>query len=168
MIPALAFEKNEEREKSFELIVEEITNVTAQQHLDSFVIEKKDELCLYQVSTIEPSSYIYPQIWNQRDVAIEGITRIANAVERWYYGIQVSFSGSHPGIWKLLVNLQKDASGHKLNFWMPHPRKNIQKRRSMRAWKVERCRTRLRFTGRKLRFIFSGLLPVWSVFKTLL
>ena len=46
IIPALAFE-NEETEKSFDLIVEEITNVADQQHLDSFAIEKIDELCLY-------------------------------------------------------------------------------------------------------------------------
>ena len=47
MIPALAFEKKEQIEKSFELIVEEITNVADQQNLDSFVIEKIDKLCLY-------------------------------------------------------------------------------------------------------------------------
>ena len=47
MIPALAFEKNEQIEKSFESIVEEVTNVADQQNLDSFVIEKVDELCLY-------------------------------------------------------------------------------------------------------------------------
>ena len=44
MIPALAFEKNEQIKKSFELIVEEITNVADQQNLDSFVFEKIDEL----------------------------------------------------------------------------------------------------------------------------
>ena len=47
MIPSLALEKNEEIEKSFETIVEEITNVANKQNLDSFVIEKIDELCLY-------------------------------------------------------------------------------------------------------------------------
>ena len=39
MIPPLAFEKNEQIKKSFELIVEEITNVADQQNLDSFVID---------------------------------------------------------------------------------------------------------------------------------
>ena len=56
-----------------------------------------------------------PKIWNQRDAAIEGIARTTNAVESWQYGIQALFSGSHPWIWKLLVNLQKDAAVQKLN-----------------------------------------------------
>ena len=79
MIPALAFEKNEQIETSFELIVEEITNVEGQQNLDSFVIEKIDKLCLYfQTNYIKcpilnrPATFP-PQIWNQRDTAIEGI-----------------------------------------------------------------------------------------------
>ena len=122
MIPALAFERSEQIEKSFELIVEEITNVADQQSLDSFVIEKIDELCLYfQTNYIKcpllnrPATFP-PQIWNQRDAAIEGIARTTNAVEGWHYGIQALFSGSHPGIWKLLTNLQKDAAVQKLNF----------------------------------------------------
>ena len=111
MIHALAFEKNEQIEKSFELIVEEITNVADQHNLDSFVIEKIDELCLYfQTNYIKcpllnrPATFP-PQILNQRDAAIEGIARTTNNVEGWHYGIQALFSG----IWKLLTNLQKDA-----------------------------------------------------------
>ena len=103
MIPALAFERSEQIEKSFELIVE-------------------DELCLYfQTNYIKcpplnrPATFP-PQIWNQRDAAVEGIARTTNAVEGWHYGIQALFSGSHPGIWKLLTNLQKDAVVQKLNF----------------------------------------------------
>ena len=122
MIPSLAFEKNEQIEKSFKLIVEEITNVADQQNLDSFVIEKIDELCLYfQTNYIEcpllnrPAKFP-PQKWNQRDAAIEGIARTTNAVEGWHYEIQALFSGSHPGIWKFLTNLQKDAAVQKLNF----------------------------------------------------
>ena len=93
-----------------------------QQNLDSFVIEKIDELCLYfQTNYIKcpllnrPATFP-PQIWNQRDAAIEGIARTTNAVEGWHYGIQALFSGSHPGISKLLTNLQKDAAVQKLNF----------------------------------------------------
>ena len=121
MIPALAFKKNEQIEKSFELIVEEITNVADQQNLDSFVIEKIDELCLYfQIKYIKCPLLNRPatfpsQIWNQTDAAIEGIARTTNAVEGWHYGIQALLSGSHLGIWKLLTNLQKDAAVQKLN-----------------------------------------------------
>ena len=60
MIPAIAFEKNEEIEKSFELIVEEITIVADQHHLDSFVIEKTDELFQYF-----QSNYIKCQLLNR-------------------------------------------------------------------------------------------------------
>ena len=122
MIPALAFEKNDQIEKSFELIVEEITNVVDQQNLDSFVIEKIDELCSYfqtnyiKCPLLNRTATFPPQIWNQRDAAIEGIARTTNAVEGWHYGIQALFSGSHPGIRKLLTNLQKDAAVQKLNF----------------------------------------------------
>ena len=121
-IPALAFKKNEQIEISFELIVEEITNVADQQNLDSFFIEKIDGLCLYfQTSYIKcpllnrPATFP-PQIWNQREAAIEGIARTTNAVEGWHYGIQALFSGSHLGIWKLLTNLQKKAAVQKVNF----------------------------------------------------
>ena len=73
------------------MIVEEITNVADQQHLDSLVI-KKDKHCLnfrsnyYQVSIIEPSSYI-PPTNRMKDAAIEGFARTTNAVEGWHYGI---------------------------------------------------------------------------------
>ena len=39
------------------------------------------------------------------------------AVEGWHYGIQSCFNGSHPSIWKVIANLQKEASVQKLNFY---------------------------------------------------
>ena len=102
IIIALAFKKIEEIKKSFILIVEEITTVADEQHLDSFVVEKIDLLCLY-FQTIFIKCPLFnrlpifpPQIWNQRDTAFEGTARQNNAVEGWHYGIQASFSGSHP------------------------------------------------------------------------
>ena len=99
MIPALAFEKIEEIKKSFELIVEEISYVADQQNLHSFVIEKIGEFSLYVQSNYikcpllnHPHTFPTPQIWNQRDAAIEGIVRTTNAVERWHYWIQALFS----------------------------------------------------------------------------
>ena len=122
MIPALALKKNEQIENSFDLIVEEITKVADQQNLDCFVIEKIDELCLYfqtnyiKCPLLNRPAIFPPQIWNQRDAASEGIPRTTDAVEGWHYGIQALFSGSHPRIWKLFTNLQKDAAVQKLNF----------------------------------------------------
>ena len=79
------------------------------------------------MSTFEPSYHIPPQIWNQRDAAIEGIARTTNAVEGWHYGIQALFNGPHPEIWKLLVNLQKDAAVQKLNFLNASSRQKFPK-----------------------------------------
>ena len=113
MMPALAFRKIEELEKSFELIVEKITTVADQQHLDSFVIDKIDEFCFYVQSKCIKCPLLNrlptfpPQIWNQIDAATEGIARTTKAVEGWYCGIQALFRGSHPEIWKLLSNLKK-------------------------------------------------------------
>ena len=105
MISALAFKKHEETEKSFELIVEEIIIAADQQHLDIFVIEKIDELCLYFKSNyikcpLLNGHPIFPsQICNQSEAAIELIAKTtkANAVESWHFGIQALFSASHPG-----------------------------------------------------------------------
>ena len=47
MIAALAFARNEQIEKSLELIVEEITTMADQQLSDRLVIEKIDKICLY-------------------------------------------------------------------------------------------------------------------------
>ena len=40
MIPALSFKTNQEIEESFQLVVQEITYMVDQQHLDNFVIEQ--------------------------------------------------------------------------------------------------------------------------------
>ena len=45
------------------------------------------------------------------------MARTTNAVEGWHYGIMSNFSGLHPSIWKVIANLQKDASVQKLNFY---------------------------------------------------
>ena len=101
-IPALAFEKNEQIEKSFELIVEEITNVADQQKLDSFVIEKIDELCLYfnrnyiKCPLVNRPATFPPQIWNQRDAAIEGIARTANAMRSGIMGYRPYSADPNP------------------------------------------------------------------------
>ena len=134
MITALAFEKNEKIEKFFELIVQDITTLVDQQHLDSFVFEKIDEACLnFQSKYIKCPLLNQPpishQIWHQRDAAFEGIAKTNNAVEGWHYGTQALISGFHPGIWKILSNLQKDAAVQKLNFFECLIRAKISKKK---------------------------------------
>ena len=46
-----------------------------------------------------------------------GFARTTNIVKRWRYGIRSYFSGSHPSVWKVIANLQKDASLRKLSFF---------------------------------------------------
>ena len=63
IIPAQVIEKKEEREKTFDLVAEEIAKKADQQILDCFIVEKIDEFGyifsqLHQVSAIEPSTYI--------------------------------------------------------------------------------------------------------------
>ena len=51
-----------------------------------------------------------PQIGNQRDAITERIARNSNADEGRHYMIQDLFSGSQPGVWKLMAGHQKDAA----------------------------------------------------------
>ena len=53
-----------------------------------------------------------PKIIKEIKALSENLTVV---VEGWHYGIQALFSGSHPEIWKLLANLQKEAAVQKLN-----------------------------------------------------
>ena len=54
MIPVLAFEKQEEIEKSFEFIVSLIHNVTSQNHSDCYVIEKtRQTLFLFPIEIFQ-------------------------------------------------------------------------------------------------------------------
>ena len=123
MLPALAFEKEEEIGSSYDKKVEEIQIVCDRTIKESEKIAKIDELCLYfgsnYIKSLVPNreALFPPSLWNQRDAASSGLARTTNAVEGWHYGIQSYFSGSHPSIWKVIANLQKDASVQKLNFY---------------------------------------------------
>ena len=120
--PALAFEK-EEIGNSYDKIVKEIQIVCDRTIKESEKIAKVDELCLYfgsnYMKSLVPNreALFPPSLWNQRDAASSGLARTTNALEGWHYGIQSYFSGSHPSIWKVIANLQKDASVQKINFY---------------------------------------------------
>ena len=123
MLPALAFEKEEGIGNSYDKIVEEIQIVCDHTIKESEKLAKVDELCLYfgsnYIKSLVPNreALFPPSLWNRRDAASSGLARTTNAVEGWHYGIQSYFSGSHPKIWKVIANLQKDASVQKLNFY---------------------------------------------------
>ena len=121
MLAALAFEKEEEIGILYDKIVEEIQIVCDQIIKESEKIAKVDEICLYFGSNyikilVRNREVLFPlSLWNQRDAASSDLARTTNAVEGWNYGIQSYFSGWHPSIWKVIANLQKDASVQKLN-----------------------------------------------------
>ena len=125
MLPALAFEKEEEIGILYDKIVEEFQIVCDQIIKESEKIAKVDEICLYfgsnYIKILVPNrEVLFPLslwLWNQRDAASSDLARTTNAVEGWNYGIQSYFSGLHPSIWKVIANLQKYASVQKLNFY---------------------------------------------------
>ena len=123
ILPALAFEKEEEMGKSYDKIVEEIQIVCDCTIKYSEKIAKVDEFCFYfgsnYIKSLVPNreALFPPSLWNQRDAASSGLARTTNAVEGWQCGIQSYFSGLNPSIWKVIANLQKDASVLKLNFF---------------------------------------------------
>ena len=117
IIPALAFEKLENVKSSFKLVVEDIQEVYEQLSLNTSEVEKTDELCSYFQNTYTEKNLrdplFPPSIWNKREAASEGVARTTNAVEGWHFGIQASFSGSRPSLWRTLENLKKDAATQK-------------------------------------------------------
>ena len=54
-----------------------------------------------------------PSIWNTKLPELEGVARATTAVEGFDFGIQATFLGSHPSLWKTLGNLKKDATTKK-------------------------------------------------------
>ena len=49
-----------------------------------------------------------PEIWNQREAAVEGIARTTNSVEGWHFGLQSLFQCHHPAMWSFLNGVKKD------------------------------------------------------------
>ena len=55
-------------------------------------------------------------VWNHSVSALEGLARTNNAVEGWHFGLQSLFQCSHPNIWTLIRQLEKDSRVHKFNW----------------------------------------------------
>ena len=116
MIPALAFERIDRVEESFEKIVAEIMNICDQIEIESDTVEKIDQLLAYfqnfYIKNPLPGRNVMfpPFLWNQSMAAANGIAITTNAVEGWHFGIQSFFSGSHPSIWKVIAGLRKDSA----------------------------------------------------------
>ena len=154
MLPALAFEKEEEIGNSYDKIVEGIQIVCNRTIKESEKIAKVDELCLYfgsyYIKNLVPNreALFPPSLWTQRDAASSGLARTTNAVESWHYGIQSYFSGSHPSIWKVIANLQKDASVQKLNFYNASSGHQFTKKKKYRLLN-EKVQNIMRFYEKK-------------------
>ena len=155
-------EKEEEIGNSYDKIVEEIQIVCDRTIKESEKIAKVDELCLYfgsnYIKSLVPNreALFPPSLWNQRDAASSGLARTTNAVEGWHYGIQSYFSGSHPSIWKVIANLQKDASVQKLNFYNASSGHQFTKKKNT-GCSTKKCRILCMFTKKKLICISFAL-----------
>ena len=107
---------------SFELVIEEITDVIEREQFEESVVEKMDELAIYSKSTYIENPIVnkkppFPiEIWNQYDAAGEGVARTTNSVEGWHFGLQAYFSDSTPNTWLLLRNLEKDSKKQKFKY----------------------------------------------------
>ena len=138
MLTALAFEK-EEIGNSYDKIVEEIQLVCDCTIKESENIAKVDKLCLcfgsnYIQSLVPNREALFPpSLWNQRDAASSGLARTTNAVEGWPYGTQSYFSGSHPSLWKVIENFQKDSFVQKLNFYKASSGHQFTKKKKYRV-----------------------------------
>ena len=122
MLPALAHVPLAHVKASFQLVIEEITDVIEREQFEESVVEKMDELAIYFKSTYIENPIVNKKppfpigIWNQYDAAGEGVARTTNSVEGWHYGLQAYFSGSTPNIWLLLRNLEKDSKMQKFKY----------------------------------------------------
>ena len=100
--------------------MEEIQIVCDRTIKDSEKIAKVDEICLcfgsnYIKNLVLNREVLFPpSLWSQRDAASSGLARTTNAVEGRHYDMQLYFSGSYPSLWKMIANLQKEASVQKL------------------------------------------------------
>ena len=57
-----------------------------------------------------------PDLWNQRNAAVDGIARTNNSVEGWHFGLQALFQCSHPTLWKFIRGLECDCAQQKASF----------------------------------------------------
>ena len=115
-----------------------------------------------------------PSLWNQMDEASSGLARTTNAVEGWFYGIQSYFSGLHPSKWKVIANLQKDASNKKLFYIASSGHQFTKKqkvpgaqRKSAKYYACLRKKTDLHFFRAMANLSLRFVLQIYLQLKTL-
>ena len=100
-LPAFADVPLVDRKVTFELGIDEITDVIGREQLQESGVCKLDELanCLWSSHIEKPIAKKLPfpiEMWNQCDAAGEGVDRATNSVGEWRYGLQALLSGSTP------------------------------------------------------------------------
>jgi len=57
-----------------------------------------------------------PESWNQRQSAVDGISRTTNIAEGWHHSLHSLFLCDHPSMWVFLDGLKKDMTLQKAGF----------------------------------------------------
>ena len=124
MIPALSFVPEYMVSASFDLVIEEIQEVSEVLELEQESLQMIDDLTYYFQKTYIKGETIgrntkeaqYPlQLWNHSRDAAEGLARTTNAVEGWHLGVTTLFQGNHPCLRTFLEKISLDATNQKFN-----------------------------------------------------
>ena len=124
MIPALSFVPEYMVSASFDLVIEEIQEVSEVLELEQESLQMMDDLTYYFQKTYIKGETIgrntkeaqYPlQLWNHSRDAAEGLARTTNAVEGWHLGVTTLFQGNHPCLRTFLEKISLDATNQKFN-----------------------------------------------------
>ena len=115
LIPALSFVPVEMVNAAFDLVIEEIKNVSDKFDLDDNITQKLDEVASYfqrtyiKGETIGRNSRepLFPvNLWNHSEEAAAGLIRTTNAVEGWHLGVATLFKGNHPSVHTFLEQIK--------------------------------------------------------------
>ena len=108
MLPTLAHVPPAHVKASFELVIEEITDVIEREQFEESVVEKMDELAIFFRGTYIENPIVnkkppFPiEMWSQYDAAGEGVARTTNSVE-----LRRIFVCSY-GTWKKILFLSSE------------------------------------------------------------
>ena len=124
LIPALSFVPVEMVNAAFDLVIEEIENVSDKFDLDDNITQKLDEVASnFQRTYIKGETIgrnsrepLFPvNLWNHSEEAAAGLIRTTNAVEGWHLGVATLFKGNHPSVHTFLEQIKLDAANQKFN-----------------------------------------------------
>ena len=106
----------EQVEQGFILVFEELGDIFLRFKSDAEVSEKFDQFsCYFRKTSTKCTSrapILETSIWNENNLASEGLVRTNDAVDGWTYGIQSPFIGSHPTVWTFIQKFCQDALLH--------------------------------------------------------